>query len=84
MAPEIYKSGHKHNVSSEAFSLGVCLHEFLCLIRPFKKEYAKDVIAQIKTISPTRRTHLAQEELQDKSGGTEYDEVRKATREANR
>mmetsp|Transcript_21537 Transcript_21537/g.44917 ORF Transcript_21537/g.44917 Transcript_21537/m.44917 type:complete len:433 (-) Transcript_21537:52-1350(-) len=73
MAPEIYKEGHRHNVASECFSLGVCLHEFVCLTRPFKREYGKDIIAQIKTISPTRRTHLSMAE--NDGGKTEYDEL---------
>lgn len=73
MAPEIYKDGHRHNIASECFSLGVCLHEFVCLVRPFKKEYGKDIIAQIKTVSPTRRTHRS---IDENSGGpTEYDEL---------
>ncbi|GMI06722.1 hypothetical protein TrRE_jg9321, partial [Triparma retinervis] len=73
MAPEIYKEGHRHNIASETFSLGVCLHEFICLVRPFKKEYGKDVIAQIKTVSPTRRTCRSVEV--STGGATEYDEL---------
>jgi len=35
MAPEIYTRKHEHGVASEAFSLGVVAHEFLCGLRPY-------------------------------------------------
>jgi len=41
MAPEIYSHSHEHGVPSEAFSVGVMTHEFLCGFRPYSKSSAK-------------------------------------------
>ncbi|GMH72598.1 hypothetical protein TrVE_jg12589 [Triparma verrucosa] len=58
MAPEVYRKGHKHNVASESFSLGVCLHELVCLRRPYENEWIKDNAALIKTLMPTTRSKM--------------------------
>jgi len=49
MAPEIYSRRHEHGVASEAFSLGVVCHEFLCGLRPYDPNSFKNQVACSKT-----------------------------------
>mmetsp|Transcript_29813 Transcript_29813/g.79614 ORF Transcript_29813/g.79614 Transcript_29813/m.79614 type:complete len:352 (-) Transcript_29813:94-1149(-) len=41
MAPELYKGEHKHTVPSEAFALGVTIHEFHTSVRPYRPDSIK-------------------------------------------
>lgn len=41
MAPELYKGEHKHTVPSEAFALGVTVHEFHTSVRPYRPDSIK-------------------------------------------
>mmetsp|Transcript_26830 Transcript_26830/g.35241 ORF Transcript_26830/g.35241 Transcript_26830/m.35241 type:complete len:382 (+) Transcript_26830:360-1505(+) len=49
MAPEIYSRKHEHGVASEAFSLGVVVHEFLCGLRPYDPNSFKNQVMCSKT-----------------------------------
>lgn len=42
MAPEIYSRKHEHGIASEAFSVGVVTHEFLCGLRPYDPQSFKN------------------------------------------
>jgi len=49
MAPEIYSKKHEHGVASEAFSLGVVTHEFLCGLRPYDPRSFKNHVSCSKS-----------------------------------
>jgi len=58
MAPEVYKRGNRHGVPSEAYSVGICVHEFVGLRRPFATEYSRNNADLLKTVHPTTRQNL--------------------------
>jgi serine/threonine protein kinase len=61
MAPELYKRGNRHGVPSEIYSVGICIHEFVGLRRPFATEYSRNNADLLKTNLPTTRTKLLEE-----------------------
>jgi len=59
MAPEVYKKGNRHGVPAEIYSVGVCVHEFVCSRRPFATEFSRSNAELLKTLNPTTRSNMA-------------------------
>ena len=54
----VEKKGNRHGVPSEAYSLAICVHEFVGLRRPFATEYSRNNANLLKTVHPTTRQNL--------------------------